>query len=466
MGFDPHLAEIRFGSGLSPAIEPAQSVAHMLDLLQGPDKAAERFPIEPFSEFRARMMRAQDYMKLRREMRGSPEAKQVKKALQVEKKVARQAQKRWLAMQLMRRSWTEDALRERLMGFWADHFTAQGKAGVLKRGGAPYVEESIRPHLTGSFADLLIAVTTSPVMLHYLDQEFSVGPNSEKAERRGSKAGLNENLAREVLELHTLGVDGPYDQTDVRQLAELFTGLTFSARNGTVFRKDFTEPGAETVMGVSYGGDKPRLADVHAALRDLAHHPATARHIAGKLAVHFLSDAPDPALVDQLEARFRETDGDLLQVYTALLEHPSAWQPALQNVKLPFEFMASALRALAVPPEMIGAISDPDQQEKWLTQMFVAPLRVMGQPWESPLGPDGWPEEDSAWMTPQGLAARISWALIAPGKLLPELPDPRSFVTVALGPDAPDAVQFAAKAAESRHEGIALILSAPAFQRK
>lgn len=459
--FDPRLAEIRFGCGLSPQVAPPGSVGQMLERLTGPDTIAARFAVEDFTQFRERMKRSAQYLKIRRSMRGTPEAKEAREAQQQEKKMARIAQAEWQAQRLLRRVWTEDGLRERLVWFWADHFTAVGKSGNARRAATPYVEEAIRPHLTGRFADLLIAAVTSPLMLHYLDQHRSMGPNSPRALKKGGDAGLNENLAREVLELHTLGVGGDYTQADVRELAELFTGMVFDGTGAFKFRKDFAEPGAETVLGRTYGGDKPGLQDILSLLQDLAVHPATAAHVAEKLAVHFVSDRPDPALVAHVAARFDETGGDLLAVYTALLEHPAAWDPALQNVKQPWEFISSAARALAVAPDRFAGL-----KENEIRPLLHRPLVLMGQRWETPLGPDGWPEDDAAWITPQGLAARINWAMSMPQRLQPDLPDPRDFVIHALGPQAPEQVVFAARAAENRREGVGLILSSPAFQRK
>lgn len=192
-------------------------------------------------------------------------------------------------------------------------------------------------------------------MLHFPDQNVSVGPGSAVANKGKRLKDLNENLAREVLELHTLGVGGPYTQDDVRQLAELFTGLNFDPKSGFIFRGNYTEPGTGTVLGRSYG-DKAGLEPILQSLRDLAVHPATARHIARKLSAHFVSDTPDPALVNHVAGRFIDTDGDLMAVYAALLEHPSSWQPELQDVKPPADFMASAARALVPGPKRIGGL--------------------------------------------------------------------------------------------------------------
>lgn len=460
MRFDPQLAEIRFGCGLSPMVAPPQSVKEMLSRLNAPDTMAERFPIETFETFQSRVKYRLSIVAKKRETRGTPEAKEFQKADNLLKKDARVAQAGWLGQHLNRRVWTDAPLRERLTFFWADHFTATGKAGLVRRATSPYVESAIRPRITGLFEDLLLAAVLHPMMLHYLDQDQSVGPNSTRAGQNSKFKGLNENLAREVMELHTLGVGGPYTQDDVRQLAELLTGVTFDKQLRMKFRKDFAEPGAETVLGQSYGGGQARLGDVEAVLRDLARHPATARHLAWKLAVHFTADTPDPALIDTLEARYLETGGDLGAVYAALLDHPAAWTPECRNIKPAFDFVSSALRALAVPETALSG-----REERDMRRLFVAPLSQMGQIWEKPDGPDGLPEEDAAWITPQALAARLQWAVLVPQMLRPDLPDPRDFVTTALGAQATPSVRFAADAAESRWDGVGLVLASPAFQR-
>ena len=460
MRFDPQLAEIRFGCGLSPSVAAPRTVQAMLDTLHTPDTVATRFPIETFETFSLRIAKRKELQKIRRKNRGSPEALATKKATRVLNKEARIAQAMWMGQHLNRWVATEAPLRERLTMFWADHFTATGKAGIIRRGATPYVESAIRPNITGLFEDLLLAAVLHPLMIHYLDQDRSVGPNSVQAARGGKLTGLNENLAREVMELHTLGVGGPYTQADVTQLAELLTGVTFAPSMSLNFRKNMAEPGSETVLGKTYGGGNPHIRDVRAVLRDLARHPATARHIAEKLAVHFVADAPDPVLVTALETRFLETGGDLAQMTEALLAHPAAWIPVRENVKPPFNFMGSALRALAVPSEAIMALN-----ERASRRIFAQPLVQMGHVWEKPAGPDGLPEDDSAWVVPQGIASRLQWAITVPSLLMEELPDPREFVQTALGSFATPAVTFAAKAAETRWDGIGLILASPAFQR-
>lgn len=461
MQFDGDLAEIRFGAGLSPAVAPPASADEMLSRLRGPDEMAQRFPVTPLEDA---VTGAATYRRLRRKRKrqdGKPGYEAADKAFKDYRRSQNHTRFGWHGQRLLRHVHTRDGFRERLVLFWADHFTAQGKSGATRVLAAPYAESVIRPHLSGRFEDLLIAAATSPLMLMYLDQNRSAGPGSRAAARRKRLSGLNENLAREVLELHTLGVDGPYSQTDVRQLAELFTGLTVSKEAQFVFHPGMAEPGAETVLGNTYGGGKPQLEQVLSALRDLARHPVTAQHIARKLAVHFVSDTPDPALVSHVAARFQDTGGDLMQVYAALLEHPAAWEPQLRNVKPPFDYVASACRALAVPEARIAGFR-PGQ----VNRLLLAPLTPMGQRWEFSGGPDGWPEEDAAWVTPQALAARLRWAMAAPRRLAQPLPDPRGFASAALGGFANERVMFAARAAETEAEAVGLILSSPAFQRR
>lgn len=460
MRFDPHLADIRFGCGLSPVLPGPENADAMIATLQTPDRIAAQFPVENWEAFSIRLSDAALLGKQRRANPGSREARTALEAGRELNRAARTAQAMWVGQHLNRWAHTQAPLRERLTLFWADHFTATGKAGLVRRAATAYAQSAIRPHVAGRFEDLLQAAVLHPLMVHYLDQRQSFGPRSRRALNSGKPLGLNENLAREVLELHTLGVGGPYTQADVTQLAELFTGLTHDPQMRLKFRQNQAEPGPETVLGQTYGGDQPSLADLRAVLRDLARHPATAAHLARKLAVHFVSDIPDPALVAALEQRYLDTGGDLGAVTQALLNHPAAWAPQRRNVKQPFAFMASALRALAVPPQALEALD-----EHPMRRHLILPMARMGQRWEQPDGPDGLSEHDSAWISPQGIAARLQWAVTTPEALMRDLPDPRDFVETALGGDVPAAVRFAAGAAESRRDGIGLILASPAFQR-
>lgn len=455
--FSSELAEKRFGCGLSPDVPAPDNVAAMLAGVTGPDVMAQAHPIEGFGPFQARLVALAEAGQSMRRAKGDEAGQAPKADIKALGNAAQKDASDWAMQSFARWIRTPSGFRERLVWFWADHFTARGRGRVLSQGMSPYVETAIRPNIAGRFEDLLIAAVSNPVMLSYLDQNRSFGPNSAQARGRG----LNENLAREVLELHTLGAAGGYGQADVRQLAELLTGLTYSNRKGAFFAPARAEPGAETVLGRRYGDAPATVEPIHQVLRDLARHEDTARHIARKLAVHFVGDRPPADLVNTLETRFAQTGGRLEEVYAALLDHPVAWAPELRNVKPPFDFMASACRALAVDPARLGALKARDRR----TYLF-APMALMGQTWQRPPGPDGWPEEDEAWITPQGLSARLRWAMLVPGNLRRALPDPRVFAAQALGAEVPEAVQFAAAAAERRMDGVGLVLASPAFQRR
>lgn len=461
MKFSPELAEIRFGCGLSPKIAPPESVDAMLAGLTGPDEMAQRFEIPQLGQFLSRMQEYRDARKAARKARNTESGPALEREETRLKHELRQSELRFMGQILLRQTWTETGLRERLAVFWADHFSALGKNIFWRPATAPYVEEAIRPYLSGRFSDMITAVISSPLMLHYLDQQRSAGPNSTSVQNPKSRVGLNENLARELLELHTLGVDGPYGQQDVGELAELLTGLSFDLQKGFFFRPEFVEPGVQTVLGTHYPDRATDPNRLRTLAENLALHPSTGRHLAHKLAVHFVSDEPDTALVDHIAARYSETGGDLLATYSAMLEHPAAWEPELRNVKPPAEFVGSACRALQVHPLTIQKMS-----VRHLRSRLAIPLRMMGQPWMRPNGPDGWPEVDSDWITPQSLAVRIRWAMSAPRKLQTRLPLPIEFAEAALGGLLTEHVRFAANSAETRPEAIGLVLASPTFQRR
>jgi uncharacterized protein (DUF1800 family) len=458
MAFTPDIAAIRFGEGLAPGIDPAASVDAVLGQLRGPDLAAQEFPIPKLAELHEKFAKVSTLQRAARRGRNDTDAEELIKSYKQARRDLNLRLKGAFAPVFSRSISTAQPFRERLTRFWADHFTVVGKNNLTRNAVSSYIEESIRPYIAGRFTDMLKAVMTSPMMLDYLDQSMSIGPNSRAAKGR---RGLNENLARELLELHTLGVGGAYTQKDVRQLAELLTGMSTEISSGFVFRPKIVEPGAETVLGQSYGGGSPAIEDVIAFLDDVALHPDTVRHIARKLAVHFTSDAPDEGMIANMADAYSSTGGDLMAVYDAMLRHPFAWTSFGQKVKQPVDFVVSAMRVLEIPPASLHKLSGSKRMA-----YVIGPMAGMGQQWHRPGGPDGWPEEAEAWVTPQGLAARIQWAMAAPSAFFRSLPDPRDFVISALGSVADDKVKFAARAAETRREGVGLILASPAFQRR
>ncbi len=451
MAADPVTMAFRFGYGLPHVSGAATDAAGMLALLSGPDDIASRHKGVGFA---AALPLLTEMQEARRAQRNDPvEKPRYKAAVEASDNATLAGAQAGFARALD----NPDGFRERLVRFWASHFSVSAKNRQEYLLPGTSIEDAIRPHLTGRFTDMLQAVTMHPAMLIYLDQILSVGPGSKTGQKRDR--GLNENLARELIELHTLGVDAGYSQDDVRQMAELLTGLTVDFPRGCVFEQRRAEPGAETVLGISYDGEgvKPILA----ALDGLAMRPETAGHIARKLVVHFVSDTPDDALVAHVRAAYLKTGGEMMAVYAALLDHPAAWGPDAAKARQPFEFIVSSLRALGVTGDALM-----QGGERPFRRFIIAPMQVMGQPMQGPPGPDGWPEDVTAWINPAGLAARINWAMNAPARLLPDLPDPRDLAVGALGSRASERLLWAAARAETLREGVGLVLASAEFNRR
>ncbi|MEM1274412.1 MAG: DUF1800 domain-containing protein [Pseudomonadota bacterium] len=447
-------AQVRFGYGFGPRV-PAQNRAEMFAELSRPDRAQQQFPIMPMRQALQLGREFRDAARARRNGEIGAEAR-----YDTAQTALRSASGNGMRASLARIVEGVDPLRERLTWFWADHFTAAPNSPLTRATVTTYVDEAIRPHIVGRFADMLKAVVRHPAMLTYLDQQVSIGPNSLAATRTGR--GLNENFARELLELHTMGVGAGYTQSDVREAAELLTGLSIDFDDGFVFRPRAAEPGPETILGRSYGSDeRARLADIDAFLEDLAQRPETAEHLAQKLAVHFVDDAPSTALAEDLAAVYRETSGHLGAVTETLMSHPDTATLPLRKVKPPMAFITSALIALGLGGSEIAGLSRPE-----LGRMIVRPLAGMGQMFMRPAGPDGWPEDGAHWITPQGLATRISWATAVADRAADAAGDPRSFLDRTLGALAGPRLQFAVSAAETRAEGIALVLASAEFNRR
>jgi uncharacterized protein (DUF1800 family) len=345
------------------------------------------------------------------------------------------------------------SLFERMANFWSNHFCVSRKKGVVRTLVGVYEREAIRPHVYGRFADMLLAVAKHPAMLKYLDNNKSIGPNSEAGRRRG--AGLNENLARELLELHTLGVHGGYGQTDVTALARILTGWAYvSVDIGEGELGDFAfnprrhEPGAQVVLGKTYA--EAGIEQGEAALRDLAAHPATASHLALKLSRHFVGDDPPPQVVARLRQTFLSTDGDLRAVAKALISSDEAWEAPRAKLLPPLDFIVSALK-------IFGAVPGPH-----LVQML---SRSMGQPIWEPSSPNGFPDDNASWLSPESIKSRVDAALnIAARYQVAERPT--QLAELAFGPVLSLETRKTIAAAESSRQGLALLLMSPEFQRR
>ena len=343
---------------------------------------------------------------------------------------------------------------ERLAMFWANHFSvAIGKGGDVHMLAGAFEREAIRPHIFGNFEDMLLAVETHPAMLFFLDNQQSIGPNSPA--NKNGKRGLNENLAREIMELHTLGVDGGYNQADVTELARIITGWTVyrdEKKPGPVGRFSFNanshEPGDHAVMGITYAD--AGVEQGRRALRDLAHHPSTARHLAFKLARHFVSDQPPVALVAKIAAAYTKSHGDLAATYLAMLDAEEAWDPTLKKLRPPLDFVTAVLRSSDVKPK-------PEQ--------IVSVLKALGQPFWDPSGPNGFSDVSDSWGSSEGLATRIDAASLFAHQVAGGI-DPRDFVADRFGPLLTRETAQAVQRAETKPQGLTIAFLSPEFQRR
>ncbi|MCW3476805.1 DUF1800 domain-containing protein [Limobrevibacterium gyesilva] len=337
--------------------------------------------------------------------------------------------------------------RERLAWFWANHFTVSLHAGECAALVHAFLREAIRPHVTGRFADMLLAVMRHPAMLLYLDNAQSTGPNSPLGLKQ--RRGLNENLARECLELHTLSPAAGYTQADVTEFAKVITGWSIVLQRnppGFIFRTESHEPGAKTVMGRTYPpGEQGGIQ----ALAWLADHPATHRHLAAKLVRHFVADDPPPALVRRIEGVLRDTHGDLKAASLELIRLPEAWQP-LAKLRSPADYVVAVMRALDLPDGNRPAAQNV--------------MATLGQPlFNAPL-PNGWPDTAADWSGPEAILRRVDWTYAVSaraGRL-----DPGAIARDSLGPLLPDATLAQIGRAGSKREAFTLLLASPEFQRR
>jgi len=339
---------------------------------------------------------------------------------------------------------------ERLVWFWSNHFCVSADK-VPAMAGA-YEREAIRPHVLGRFRDMLRAVEAHPAMLFYLDNARSIGPNSVAGINRDK--GLNENLAREILELHTLGVRSVYTQEDVTSFAKVLTGWTIipadvDPNHGAEFTfiRRLHEPGPQTVIGNVYHDID--LEQGRAVLADLARHPATARHVSAKLTRHFISDAPAPPLIDRLAKRFLETDGDLRELAKALASAPESWSAPRMKLKRPGEWMIAALRAAGSPPADVAPLLQAQN--------------LLGEPLWRPPAPKGFDDGSAAWT--EGLAQRVDIAHALAARLA-AVAAPDAALETALGPLASAQTRQAVARAASRAQAFTLVFMAPEFQRR
>jgi len=356
---------------------------------------------------------------------------------------------------LQRATMAECGFVERLVTFWSNHFCTSANKGELARmwSGA-FEREAIRPYVLGNFGEMLRAVEQHPAMIFFLDNQQSIGPESRAGQNR--KKGLNENLAREIMELHTLGVNGGYTQADVTSLARIITGWTFAGRQaklgapGTfIFNANAHEPGPQKLLGRIY--EDTGLAQGEAALGDIARHPATAKFIATKFVRHFIADDPPPALVAKLEATFKRTNGDLRAMTLALVDADEAWRMPMTKIRMPYEYLVASGRMMGRIPE------DP--------QRYLGGLNVLGQPLWTPAGPNGFADTNAAWAAPENIKLRLDIASQISSRIADTI-DPRALLDVVAGDAASNETRQTIERAESKQQAFALLLMSPEFQRR
>lgn len=466
MSKESAIAANRFGLGARPG--ELERVARdprgwLLDQLAGPSRPpAEITDLPPTSEV---LVEIQD---LRRERRGLRDAAVDQLAPDLVQAYGRVVRRYFLEQTNARyrqAARTDYPFYERLVHFWANHFAVSADKQPIPAIAGLYENEAIRPNINGNFADLLIACEQHPAMITYLDNQRSIGPASTLGKRanrfqRERNIGLNENLAREILELHTLGVDGGYTQEDVTTFARVITGWSVggAAENGRFaegtpgefeFREVIHEPGTHTVMGKRYS--QTGVDQGEAVLRDLAGHPSTARFLAIKLATHFVADEPPSGLVDKLAATYLENGGELSAVYEALVTADAAWQEPQSKYKTPHDFVISTLRAFDHVPDD--------------SRFIVGALDLMGQTPFRPGSPAGWPDTAEHWGGADALYKRIEWSNTVARIAGPRV-NPVELGDAVLGSTFSTESRKAISRAESDVQGMTLLLASPDFQRR
>jgi uncharacterized protein (DUF1800 family) len=458
------IASNRFGLGARPGelgkID-RRPRAWLLDQLQGPSREPAELRGLPASA--TVLVDVQD---LRREQRMQRQMPEDEPSPDVANKYGRTVRRHYLQQAEARyraAAATDLPFYERLVHFWSNHFAVSADKQPMPAIAGLYEREAIRPNIAGKFADLLIAAEQHPAMILYLDNQRSIGPNStlgRRAARNERNVGLNENLAREILELHTLGVDGGYTQDDVTTFARIITGWSIGGTGGNrrfedgepgkfEFRESLHEPGSQTVLGKRYL-DRG-VAQGEAVLRDLAAEPSTARFLSTKLARHFICDDPGPALVDGLTAVYVDSDGDLPAVYAALVDAAFQSPETQSKYKTPHDFVISTFRALDHVPDKPRFVVDA--------------LDLMGQTPYRPGSPAGWPDTAAEWGGADALYKRIEWSNTV-ARVMGGRANPVALGDTVLGPGFSAQSRKAISRAESEVQGMTLLLASPDFQRR
>ncbi|MEO0466763.1 MAG: DUF1800 domain-containing protein [Pseudomonadota bacterium] len=449
------IAATRFGLGARPgeiAAATSDPRGWLLDQLKR--TAAVSLAQQPLPTGQEGAAKVVEYTQLVRQQRqsGDPDAQmELQRAL-------RSARRDGFGRELIARAAlaerTDASFNERWVRFWSNHFTVAITQPLILPLVGPYEREAIRQNAFGSFRDLLQATSFHQTMLVYLDNIRSFGPSTRIAQRRG--VGLNENLAREILELHTLGVDGGYTQQDVTEFAKALTGWTIKSPplansdiGAVTFEPRLHEPGARTVLGqrVSEGADQ-----ASAVLDMAAAHPSTATHIATKLARHFVADMPPQSAITTLSRAFRDTGGDLTELAKAVINLDAAWGEEQVKFKSPDELLVSTARMVG-STNVFGGGQARDVYTSFGQVPFYAP------------SPQGWPDTASEWAGPDAIMKRLEWANLVAQRTPSDIAAGQ-FLDEGLGPLVSADTRQAVARAESAIQGLTLALMSPEFQRR
>lgn len=459
------IAANRFGLGARPGDLPriaGNPASWLLDQLQGPSRLPSEIRQLPGSA--EVFIEVQDVRRQQRDAkRGGDEL-----APDIVEKYGRVVRKHYIEQTAARyraAARSDTPFHERLVHFWSNHFAISADKQPIPAIAGLFENEAIRPNLSGKFVDLLLAVEQHPAMIVYLDNQRSIGPLSKlgkRANRRqsGQQFGLNENLAREILELHTLGVHGGYSQLDVTTFAKILTGWSIGGANDKgrfadgepgkfEFRELIHEPGTQKMLGKKY--TQSGINQGVAVLRDLAVHPATARFLSTKLARHFVADEPPPGLIDRLVHAYLDSDGDLAAVYETLIDAGEPWVKTYSKYKTPHDFVISTLRAFDHVPD------NP--------RFIIGALDLMGQTPFRPGSPEGWPDTAAQWGGADALYKRIEWSNTV-ARVVGSRINPVELGDAVLGTEFKSETRKAISRAESLAQGITLFLASPDFQRR
>jgi uncharacterized protein (DUF1800 family) len=464
------IAVLRFGLGAKPgdlAAAGDDPRAWLKSQIKGAVPLAVDTRLAPSDQIFAGLVAArEEQQKIKRAAALSPDAKAfnaIREAYQPHYRAQVLARTQSAAL-------TTTPFAERLVHFWSNHFAVSADKGVVFGLAGTLENEAIRPHIAGRFLELLTAVEQHPAMIAFLDNQYSVGTDSPAARfaaRRVARAdldapkrpfGINENLAREILELHTLGVNGGYSQADVTSFAQIITGWSIGGGRGRLaggvpgrfcFRDNLHQPGAKAFLGKTY--TEQGLQQGEAVLADLVKRPETAQFIATKLVRHFVADDPPPPAVARVARAFMKSGGDLPPVYAALIDSPEAWEVESRKFKTPEDFVFSSLRALNVSP------AQPEE--------VVRSFELLGQRQYTPGSPAGWPDTAKSWDGSDALMHRVLWASRVSAKYEQGM-DPADVAASSLGAYARPETLTALRRATSSSQGLALLLMSPEFQRR